>query len=78
MELVRDDENARFDQDERNELLRSFLPRRLREAGLIARCDDRGDAVLQIAPPLISDSDLLDDIVARLTDVLRDAGKHMA
>jgi adenosylmethionine-8-amino-7-oxononanoate aminotransferase len=78
MELVKDDENARFDQAERNELLRSFLPRRLREAGLIARCDDRGDAVLQIAPPLISDSDLLDDIVARLTDVLRDAGKHMA
>ena len=78
MELVKDDDNARFDQAERNELLRSFLPRRLREAGLIARCDDRGDAVLQIAPPLISDGDLLDDIVARLTDVLRDAGKHMA
>jgi adenosylmethionine-8-amino-7-oxononanoate aminotransferase len=78
MELVKDDDNARFDQGERNELLRSYLPRRLREAGLIARCDDRGDAVLQIAPPLISDSDLLDDIVARLTDVLRDAGKHMA
>jgi adenosylmethionine-8-amino-7-oxononanoate aminotransferase len=78
MELVKDDDNTRFDQAERNELLRSFLPRRLREAGLIARCDDRGDAVLQIAPPLISDSDLLDDIVARLTDVLRDAGKHMA
>ena len=78
MELVKDDDNTRFDQAERNELLRSYLPRRLREAGLIARCDDRGDAVLQIAPPLISDSDLLDDLVARLTDVLRDAGKHMS
>jgi adenosylmethionine-8-amino-7-oxononanoate aminotransferase len=77
MELVKDEDDNRFDQDERNELLRSYLPRRLREAGLIARCDDRGDAVLQIAPPLISDSGLLDDIVARLTDVLRDAGKHM-
>ncbi len=78
MELVKDDDNTRFDQGERDELLRSYLPRRLREAGLIARCDDRGDAVLQIAPPLISDSDLLDDLVARLTDVLRDAGKHMS
>jgi adenosylmethionine-8-amino-7-oxononanoate aminotransferase len=78
MELVKDEDDNRFDQSERNELLRSYLPGRLREAGLIARCDDRGDAVLQIAPPLISDSELLDDIVARLTDVLRDAGKHMS
>jgi adenosylmethionine-8-amino-7-oxononanoate aminotransferase len=78
MELVKDEDDARFDQAERDELLRSYLPRRLRDAGLIARCDDRGDAVLQIAPPLISDADLLDDLVARLTDVLRDAGKHMA
>ncbi|WP_456698564.1 aminotransferase class III-fold pyridoxal phosphate-dependent enzyme [Aeromicrobium sp. P5_D10] len=77
MELVSDDEGTRFDQGERDELLRSFLPRRLREAGIIARCDDRGDAVLQIAPPLIADEALLDEIVAGLEDVLRDAGKHM-
>jgi adenosylmethionine-8-amino-7-oxononanoate aminotransferase len=77
MELVKDANNTRFDQAERDDLLRGFLPARLREAGIIARCDDRGDAVLQIAPPLISDAALLDDIVAALTDVLRDAGKHM-
>lgn len=77
MELVKDEAAARFDQGERDDLLRSFLPRRLREAGLIARCDDRGDAVLQIAPPLISDGPLLDDIVERLEDVLTDAGDHM-
>ncbi len=78
MELVKDADATRFDQAERDRLLRGFLPRRLREAGLIARCDDRGDAVLQIAPPLISDADLLDEIVARLADVLTDAGTHMA
>lgn len=77
IELVKDETNTRFDQAERDELLRAFLPRRLREAGLIARCDDRGDAVLQIAPPLISDATLLDEIVISLTDVLRDAGKRM-
>ncbi|MCW2818729.1 MAG: aspartate aminotransferase family protein [Marmoricola sp.] len=77
MELVRDGENTRFDQAQRDDLLRGFLPGRLREAGLIARCDDRGDAVLQIAPPLICDAAVLDEIVAGLTDVLRDAGKHM-
>jgi adenosylmethionine-8-amino-7-oxononanoate aminotransferase len=77
MELVKDEDNTRFDQAERDRLLRGFLPRRLREAGLIARADDRGDAVLQIAPPLISDQQVLDDIVARLGDVLTDAGAHM-
>jgi adenosylmethionine-8-amino-7-oxononanoate aminotransferase len=77
MELVKDDENTRFDQAERDRLLRGFLPGRLREAGLIARCDDRGDAVLQIAPPLISDADLLGEIVDRLATVLEDAGRHM-
>ncbi len=78
MELVKDDDNTRFDKPERDELLRSYLPKRLREAGLIARCDDRGDAVLQIAPPLISDAALLDEIAHRLDTVLSDAGKHMA
>ncbi|HET6508174.1 MAG TPA: aspartate aminotransferase family protein [Baekduia sp.] len=77
MELVKDEDDTRFDQAERDKLLRGFLPGRLREAGVIARADDRGDAVLQIAPPLISDKAVLDDIVARLRDVLGDAGVHM-
>jgi adenosylmethionine-8-amino-7-oxononanoate aminotransferase len=77
MELVKDDDNTTFDQAGRDRLLRGFLPGRLREAGLIARADDRGDAVLQIAPPLIADKALLDEIVARLGDVLTDAGVHM-
>jgi adenosylmethionine-8-amino-7-oxononanoate aminotransferase len=33
--------------------------------------------VLQIAPPLISDQDVLDQIVDGLADVLTDAGAHM-
>jgi adenosylmethionine-8-amino-7-oxononanoate aminotransferase len=77
MELVSDDDNSTFDEAERDKLLRGFLPGRLREAGIIARADDRGDTVLQIAPPLVSDKALLDEIVARLHDVLADAGIHM-
>jgi adenosylmethionine-8-amino-7-oxononanoate aminotransferase len=77
MELVKDDDNCTFDQAERDTLLRGYLPGRLREAGIIARADDRGDAVLQIAPPLIADKPLIDEIVARLHDVLSDAGVHM-
>jgi hypothetical protein len=77
IELVKDQDGTRFDQGERDRLLRGYLPRRLRDAGIIARCDDRGDAVLQIAPPLVSDRQLLDDIVAALNEVLTDAGQHM-
>jgi adenosylmethionine-8-amino-7-oxononanoate aminotransferase len=77
VELVKDDAATRFDQAERDRLLRGYLPRRLRDAGIIARCDDRGDAVLQIAPPLVSDRALLDEIVDTLATVLTDAGVHM-
>ncbi|WP_116951254.1 aspartate aminotransferase family protein [Jiangella endophytica] len=78
VELVQDAANGRFDQAERDALLRGYLPGRLLEAGLIARADDRGDAVLQIAPPLISDRAVLDEIVDGLRDVLTDAGKRFA
>ena len=77
VELVRDAEATPFDKAERDDLLRGFLPERLLEAGLIARADDRGDSVVQIAPPLISDRDVLDAIVDRLGEVLTDAGAHM-
>jgi adenosylmethionine-8-amino-7-oxononanoate aminotransferase len=76
-ELVGGDRERRFDADERERLLRGFLPGRLRRAGLIARADDRGDAVLQIAPPLIADREQLTEMVRSLADVLADAGEHM-
>ena len=53
LELVRDEDGTRFSADERERLLRGFLTGRLLEEGLIARPDDRGDAVLHLAPPLI-------------------------
>ena len=77
VEMVRDADGTRYEPAERDRLIRGFLPGRLREAGLIARADDRGDAVVQIAPPLISDAALLDEIVTRLGEVLADAGAHM-
>lgn len=77
VELVKDAQATRFDQAERDRLLRGYLPKRLREAGLIARPDDRGDSVVQLAPPLISDRALLDEIIGRLGEVLTDAGREM-
>jgi adenosylmethionine-8-amino-7-oxononanoate aminotransferase len=77
VELVKDEDGGRFEVDERERLLRGFMPRRLLEAGLIARADDRGDAVLQIAPPLISDDTVLDEIVDAMRAVLEDAGRFI-
>ena len=56
LELVRDAPGSRFCAEEREKLLRGFLTGRLLEEGLIARPDDRGDAVLHLAPPLVSDA----------------------
>lgn len=77
IELVSDGERGTFGEDERERLVRQFLPRRLLEAGLIARADDRGDAVLQIAPPLVSTRAELDEIVDAMAAVLEDAGRFM-
>jgi adenosylmethionine-8-amino-7-oxononanoate aminotransferase len=77
VELVKGDSNERLDADERERLLRGFMPGRLREAGLIARADDRGDAVLQIAPPLVADDAVLEEIVDAMREVLADAGRQL-
>ena len=76
-ELCADADGGRFDAEQRERLIKQFLPHRLREARLIARADDRGDSVLQIAPPLIADAGQLDAMVDSLADVLRDAGEEM-
>lgn len=77
VELVKDAQDTRLEQAERDDLLRGFLPRALRDAGIVARADDRGDAVLQIAPTLNADAALLDEIVAALRVVLQAAGEHL-
>jgi adenosylmethionine-8-amino-7-oxononanoate aminotransferase len=76
VELV-GDQRRRFDAEERERLLRGFMFGRLIEAGMIARPDDRGDAVVQVAPPLISSADQLDEMVDALAEVLSEAGELM-
>ena len=77
VELVKDNDNTRFDADERERLLRQYMGPALLREGLIARPDDRGDSVLQIAPPLISDDDILDEIVDKMRTVLVGAQQEL-
>ncbi len=78
VELVKDEYNTRFDADERERLLRGYMGQAMLDAGLIARADDRGDAIFQIAPPLISDDDVLDEIVDKMRSVLVGAQQELA
>jgi adenosylmethionine-8-amino-7-oxononanoate aminotransferase len=76
LELVRDADNGRFSAEEREKLLRGFLAGRLLEEGLIARPDDRGDAVLHLAPPLIATREELQEMAAKTEAVLADASER--
>ena len=58
IELVKDKETKEsFDDEESEDLLRGFLSGELYRRGLICRADDRGDPVVQLAPPLIADTE---------------------
>jgi adenosylmethionine-8-amino-7-oxononanoate aminotransferase len=59
-----------FDDDESERLLRGFLSKALYDAGLYCRADDRGDPVIQLAPPLTCDQQHFDLIEETLRDVL--------
>jgi adenosylmethionine-8-amino-7-oxononanoate aminotransferase len=76
LELVRDEQASRFSADERERMLRGYLAGRLLEEGLVARPDDRGDAVLHLAPPLICGKPELDELAAKTEAVLADTSER--
>jgi adenosylmethionine-8-amino-7-oxononanoate aminotransferase len=75
IELVRDKETREtFTADEAEKLLRGFLSRALLDAGLYCRADDRGDPVIQLAPPLVCTQEHFDEMERVLRTVLEKAG----
>lgn len=78
IELVKDRATrATFDADERERLLRGYLPSALYDAGLYCRADDRGDSVVQLAPPLICTQEHFDEMERILRQVLAEAPSHV-
>ncbi len=70
VELVKDqDTKASFEGDEAERLLRGYISPEMFRRGLICRSDDRGDPVVQLAPPLISTRRDIDFMVGVLRDV---------
>ncbi len=78
IELVKDKTTKEtFDDDESERLLRGFLSGALFEAGLYCRADDRGDPVVQLAPPLIIGQPEFDEIEQILRSVLTEAWSRL-
>jgi len=76
IELVRDKKTREtFSAEESERLLRGFLSTALYEGGLYCRTDDRGDPVIQLAPPLICDQSHFDEIEQILRGALVEAMK---
>jgi len=74
IELVKDKATkTTFDDDEAERLLRGFLSKALFDGGLYCRADDRGDPVIQLAPPLGCDQTHFDEIEQILRSVLTTA-----
>ncbi|MFC9019508.1 aminotransferase class III-fold pyridoxal phosphate-dependent enzyme, partial [Streptomyces albidoflavus] len=74
IELVKDKATKEtFTEEETERVLYGFLSKALFDNGLYCRADDRGDPVIQLAPPLISDQSTFDEIEGILRTVLTEA-----
>lgn len=78
IELVKDKETKESLDDEESEaLLRGFMSGEIYRRRLICRTDDRGDPVVQLAPPLIADTEQFEEIVDVLRPVLEEASRRV-
>jgi adenosylmethionine-8-amino-7-oxononanoate aminotransferase len=78
IELVKDKATKEtFDDAEAERLLRGFLSTALFDAGLYCRADDRGDPVIQLAPPLIVGQAEFDEMEQILRAVLTEAWSRL-
>lgn len=76
IELMRDRNNGTdLTESEFSELLSGgTLERFVREARVLVRPDSRGAAMLAVAPPLVADATVIDDLLARVDQVLNRVG----
>jgi len=76
VELVKNQETKEtWSGDDAERLLRGYVSPEMFRRGLICRSDDRGDPVVQLAPPLISTRQDIDFMVGVLRDVFTGAAQ---
>ncbi|MDO9457980.1 aspartate aminotransferase family protein [Nocardioides sp.] len=78
IELVKDQATREtFTAEECERLLFGFVSKQLYAEGLYCRADDRGDPVVQLAPPLVCDQTHFDEMEQILRTVLDKAGSML-
>jgi adenosylmethionine-8-amino-7-oxononanoate aminotransferase len=78
VELVKDQETKEtWAGQDAERLLRGYVSPEMFRRGLICRSDDRGDPVVQLAPPLISTREDIDLMVGILREVFAGATKFV-
>ena len=78
IELVADKaKKTRFTAEQREKLIRGYLPNAMLEAGLYARADDRQDSVVTLAPPLTIGPAEFTELRQMLETVLTEAPNHI-
>ena len=78
IELVKDKNTKEtFDNAESERILRGYVSGALFENGLYCRADDRGDPVVQVAPPLICGQAEFDEMEQILRHVLSEAWRRI-
>jgi adenosylmethionine-8-amino-7-oxononanoate aminotransferase len=77
IELVKDQATKQTFSDEERRSLLGQVSAALFEGGLYCRTDDRGDSVIQLAPPLISGQAEFDTIESIVRGVLTEASQRL-
>ncbi len=78
IELVRDQATKEtFEGPAAEWLLKDVLSEELWSRGLICRLDDRSEPIVQIAPPLVADAAVIEEILATLREGLTVAAERM-
>ncbi|MFD2472137.1 aspartate aminotransferase family protein [Amycolatopsis silviterrae] len=76
IELTADRDGGRELTDQESlTVLREVLPEAFRRTGVILRGDDRGATMLMISPPLVADTDVLDELLHGVDGMLTDVEK---
>lgn len=78
LEFVRDrDSRTELSEDESLALLRQVMPDSMRRNNLITRPDDRGATMLMLSPPLVADRGIIDDLLERVDNVVKDCEAYL-
>ncbi len=79
LEFMGDRESGRgLTEQESTTILREIMPASLHRSRVISRPDDRGATMLTIAPPLVADEEILDELLSSVENVAKDIDSFLA